>query len=46
MESVPVILLPPNKVFEQDIIAVFQDCESLMTIQILRGGPLVGVRDQ
>jgi hypothetical protein len=42
----PVLLLPSNKYLEQDMQAIFQDCDALATAQVLMGGKYAMVRDQ
>jgi hypothetical protein len=41
----PVLLLPKNKILEQDMDGMFTDCDSLATVQLLIGGRNTLVRD-
>lgn len=42
----PVLLIPRNNYLEQDMQELFQDCDEVATVQLLRRGRHVMVRDQ
>lgn len=42
----PVLLIPENDIFEQDMEEIFRDFEELATVQLLMRGRYAIVRDQ